>query len=350
MNGEIITHFGSSVAGTLHEGELCARAGRLVPDRIMVSTANHVVNGRAAPTQGAGSGGLRVSEESALVFFAYTAAACWFFPLSLGARLAIFTLNTVAAGVLVLLARVAHGEKSLLPALRDWLPCVLIVLAYRESGLFIQPDATHHLDHLFIVWDRALLGSAWFQSLVAFGSPWLGRFMELAYLLVYPFIPLGCAAVYFAKRKSASERPAAIDRYWTAVLLAVLVSYALFPFFPLTPPRVLFHDFPGGTADSVLRQLNSWVLGRYSVQACIFPSGHVAGAVATALAVRAERPRLGIVFVFAAAMIAASTFYGRYHYGADAAAGALVGVAAFIAARSLSHRSAQAPANSQQSS
>ena len=107
----------------------------------------------------------------------------------------------------MLLARVAPPGKSVLVPLRDWLPCALIVLAYRESGLFIQPDVTRRLDVIFEAWDRVLLGSAWFQSLVAFGSPWLGRLMELVYLLVYPFIPLGFAAVYFSKRGARDAAP-----------------------------------------------------------------------------------------------------------------------------------------------
>lgn len=270
-----------------------------------------------------------------MVFFAYTTVASWVFPLLLSQRFTVFILNALAAAVLFLVARMTSRSKHVLPPLRDWLPCALIVLAYRESGLFIQPDVTHQLDMIFETWDRVLLGSAWFQNIAAFGSPWLGRIMELAYLLVYPFIPLGCAAVYFGKHgaRGATDHAAAIDRFWTVVLIAVLASYALFPFFPLTPPRVLYHDFPSGAADPLLRKLNSWVLDRYSVQACIFPSGHVAGAVATALAVHAERPRWGILFLLAAAVIAASTVYGRYHYSADGLAGTLVGVAAFIAAR-----------------
>lgn len=285
-------------------------------------------------------GGLRVAEKVMLAFFAYTTVASWVFPVSLGTRLTILTLNAIATGVLVLIGRETRRNAPMLLPLRDWLPCVLIVLAYRESGLFIQPDVTHRLDQLFIPWDRELLGSAWFQELVSLGSPWLGRIMELAYLLVYPFIPLGFAAVYFARRGAGNSiaRHAVIDRYWTAVLFAVVACYALFPFFPLTPPRLLFHDLPGGAADPLLRGLNSWVLDRYSVQACIFPSGHVAGAVATALAVHAQRRRLGILFLFLAALIAASTVYGRYHYSADALAGAVVGVAAFVTAQFLARQ------------
>jgi membrane-associated phospholipid phosphatase len=306
---------------------------------------------------------LRVAERVALAFFTYAWVASWFFPISRGERTAILLLNAVAIGVLLLLGRYASPTgSSFLPALRDWLPCVLIVLAYRESGLFLAPDISHRLDNLFIVWDRALLGSAWFKSVAAAGAPWLARIMELAYLFVYPFIPLGFAAVYFAEKRSAPAAAAQLrdsestDRYWTAVLLAVLASYVLFPFFPLTPPRVLFHDLPaaggpGGTAAApLLRHLNFWILGHYSVQACIFPSGHVAGAVATALAVCAVRRRLGIAFIFAAAVIAVSTVFGRYHYTADALAGAALGVGGFLLAKALVRRPPQDPAGIKQPS
>ena len=76
--------------------------------------------------------------------------------------------------------------------------------------------------------------------------------------------------------------------------------------------------------------MNLWVLDRLSVQACVFPSAHAAAVTATALAVRAYLPRLGILFCIAALSVAVATVYGRYHYAADALAGVLVGVAAFM--------------------
>ena len=71
------------------------------------------------------------------------------------------------------------------------------------------------------------------------------------------------------------------------MLLAALFCYAVYPFFPLTPPRLLFHDLPGPAVSPLLRTVNFWLLDAYGVQACIFPSGHVAAVTATALAVRA---------------------------------------------------------------
>ncbi len=273
-------------------------------------------------------GSLRTAERIALAFFIFTTLRA-LVSLPIRERALLVSLNILVAVVIVVLGQAAPAEAGLRGVLRDWLPCVLIVLAYRESGLFIIPDLTHSLDVVFIRWDRALFASAWVQALIAATSPWLERFFELSYLFTYPFVPLGFAAVYFSRRGGAADQERARDSFWTTVLLAVLVSYALYPFFPLTPPRGLYHDLPGAGGHPLLRGMNLWILKYYSVQACIFPSGHVAGGVATALAVRARRPRLGILFLFAAAGIAAGTVFEGYHYAADALAGALVGVAAY---------------------
>ena len=253
----------------------------------------------------------------------------------------------------------------------DLFPALLVLVAYRESGLLLTPDPTHHLDYVFIQWDRVLLQNHFIQAVLQAGTPWLQHYLELAYLLCYPLVPLGVAAVYFATQQSAagvvssnwvdnvappswrhlpagcrrySSEPAAtmskraMDDFWAAVLLATLFCYAVYPFFPLTPPRVLFADVPGPHVAPLLRKWNFWLLDHYSVQACIFPSGHVAAVTAVALAVRKHAPRLGALFLFLAASVALATVYGRYHYAADAVAGALVGIAAYLASQAIQHR------------
>ncbi len=263
-----------------------------------------------------------------------------FFPLTFSQRVAIWALNAGAVAVVILLSRHnGEGRSGVLPLVRAWLPCLLIPFAYRESGLFVRPDTTHELDNLFIIWDRTLLENGFVRGLLSYGAPWLQYYLELAYLLCYPLIPLGFGVLLFARGRATSQRsePPELeklaDSFWTPVLLAVLPCYVLFPFFPLTPPRVLFHDLPGPAVAPLLRNINFWVLDRYSVQACIFPSGHVAAVVGTALAVRAHLRRIGWLFLIAATSVTIATVVGRYHYAADAAAGALVGVAAFWVSR-----------------
>ena len=304
--------------------------------------------------------GLRVGEKILLGFFTYATVASFAFHLSLRERAMLLALNLTVGVVVIALSQTAKGgSDALFAVLRDWFPAVLVLVAYRESGLFITPDPTHHLDYLFIRFDRWLLSSGLILGMLRAGSPWLQYYLEVAYLFCYPLVPLGIGSLYWARAREARfrqvqspgtltpspvllESPAevaggrqsafgekCIDFFWTAVLGAVLCSYFLFPFFPLTPPRTLFNDLPGPAVQPLLRHINLWLLGKYSVQACLFPSGHVAAVIATALAVRKFLPRLGIVFILVALSISVATVYGRYHYAVDAVAGGLVALLAY---------------------
>jgi len=298
--------------------------------------------------------GLRVAEKLAIGFFTYTTIAAFVFPLALRQRLALVALNLLACAVVFLLSRWGMKERSpFLAIVRDWLPCVLILVAYRESGLFFRPDPANRLDQLFVHWDDALLKNPWVLSLLTYCSPWLQRGLELAYLFCYPSVPLALGSLYLARRVAPGVRPAnsaldgsaterrywlAINQFWTAALLAAFSCFVLFPFFPLTPPRELFHDLPGPQVAPLLRGLNHWILGRYAVGASLFPSAHVATVTAMALVIRAYLPRVGVMFLILAGSIALATVYGRYHYAADALAGVLVGIAAFLISRRI-HKS-----------
>jgi membrane-associated phospholipid phosphatase len=317
---------------------------------------------------------LRVSEKLILVFLTYVSAAATFFRVSVTQGLTIATLNLATSGVIALLSRFStdrnirsrgpgkpdqgpvpkpgilrmtltpkNGESELLGVIRDWFPAIVILLAYRESGLLGLPDPSHRLDTLFEGWDRVLLQNPWVLAALNLGSPWLTRYLEFCYSLCYPLVPLGLAALYLL-RECPGLRPdgqfeggRAIDRFWTTVLLALFTCYALFPLFPSSPPRLLFHDLPGPVVHPVFRKLNFWILGQYGIQSSVFPSGHVAAVTATALAVRAHWPRAGTVFAIAAVSVGVATVIGRYHYSADAVAGALIGVVAFLVSSRL-HR------------
>ena len=83
---------------------------------------------------------------------------------------------------------------------------------------------------------------------------------------------------------------------------------------------------------SSIRKLNLAVLDRASVQWNTFPSGHTAASLATALAVGSDMPLAGMMLGVVAVSIASGSVVGRYHYAADAIAGAAVAVLAFMAA------------------
>jgi membrane-associated phospholipid phosphatase len=70
-------------------------------------------------------------------------------------------------------------------------------------------------------------------------------------------------------------------------------------------------------------------VNRASIQVNTLPSGHAAGALATALAVGTIMPFAGIVFLLAALLISIATVMGRYHYVVDTVLGVLVALAAW---------------------
>jgi membrane-associated phospholipid phosphatase len=84
---------------------------------------------------------------------------------------------------------------------------------------------------------------------------------------------------------------------------------------------------------SFARTLNAWVLANASNQWNTFPSGHVAGAMACGLALVPDVPLAGAVVLSLAMLIGVASVAGRYHYAADAVAGVLVALLAFVVAR-----------------
>jgi membrane-associated phospholipid phosphatase len=267
---------------------------------------------------------LQTPERLLLGYFAYLAASVLLVPVGARQRLVVITANLLIAAVLLLVSQRAE-ERRWLRSLRPWLPFFFILVAYRESGLLLSPDPAHRLDFMFIRLDNAILKQPAVLWTLQRGAPWIQHYLEMSYLLCYPIVPLGLASLYLVKERGEAAR----DHFWTAVLLASLTCYFLFPFFPLAPPRELFNDLPGPRVAPLLRALNHWFLGHYAVGASLFPSAHVASTTAMALVMRNYLPRLGWVFVVVAASIALATIYGRYHYALDAMAGILVGMAAY---------------------
>ena len=117
---------------------------------------------------------LRVSEKLALIYLTYVSIAAPFYRVWVTQGFTIAVLNFLATGVITLLGKYSadsgnrqrggllKGRAELGPetqgtsgvasrsvflaTIRDWFPALLILLAYRESGLLFFPDSTHRLD------------------------------------------------------------------------------------------------------------------------------------------------------------------------------------------------------------
>ncbi len=273
---------------------------------------------------------LRSSEWALIAFFSYVAVVSLFLPVNLPRRGAMFA---VMACVFVMCAGLAALERRwrsrVFSMVRDWLPIVLVLVAYREMNWFAHAHGTHALERQWIVWDRSLLHTRGMQALIE-SAGWLGPgFLELCYLLVYGVGPFVVGILYGYHRREL------IDRILLVYLAGTLLAYALFPYFPSDPPRSVFEgmDLPG--VMTPLRRLNLAIVGGYGIHSSVFPSAHVSSAFSAAwglLVLFKEKRWTGWSMMVYAALVAVATVYGRYHYAVDAVAGFAISMIAMLLA------------------
>jgi len=265
---------------------------------------------------------LRASEWITVAYFAYLAGAAAVVP-GIAGQQRRRVIGTAAAVVIAVVAVAALGTPA--GALRDWVPLTYIVLGYRLPALLVT-GTKPVVERWLLTFDRRWLGEdpTWISERAP--RPII-ELLELAYLFCYPMVPIGLACLQAAGFREES------DRFWTAVLLAAFGCYGVLPWLPTRPPRAL-EGAPMRSSGPV-RRFNLRVLGLASIQLNTFPSGHVAASLATALAVWARAPFAGLALGLLALAIAIASVVGRYHYAADALAGAALALLGFVLSRSV---------------
>ena len=224
--------------------------------------------------------------------------------------IALSLLGGAAAAVAPSVPAMALG--GLAVPMRDWWLLVALPLAYWAPAPLVR-SADQRLEARLLAADAAMgLGPA------AGPSPLL----ELSYLLVYPMVPAGLAAVLNAGTITA-------DTFWLATLVSVLPCYGLLPLLPTRPPRALPEPaVEVATGMPLTRRANVRFLEVFGNRWNTLPSGHAAGAAAVALLVWRSGSPLGPAFLLLAAGIALGTVRGRYHYAVDTLLGVALGLAA----------------------
>ena len=286
----------------------------------MTATPNLTLVGATASAPAAAKA-VRPPEWILFAFLLYAPALTFFLPAPDGLRTRLASLNLVIILVYVALISLDVAKPRLvLTVIRDWLPLAMILLAYREMGWFALPHKFTLLESHWVVWDRLVLDHGARALLESLG-PVIPSALEIAYALVYALPPIALGIIYLYGRLKMAEQ------FLTVILLGVLLCYALFPFFPSEPPRVVYAGLDLPSYDTVFRRFNLWMLGNYGIHTSVFPSAHVAGALSSAFGLRLAMPdakRVYRSFFAIAVLIAISTVYGRYHYLTDAACGALI--------------------------
>jgi len=261
---------------------------------------------------------LRTSEWMLLCYFAYVAllSACW--KRSSGLSGGALWILIAAVLTLLLLARVQAYFPVAISRFRDFLPLGLTLVAFEEMNRFAPRHFDGRLEQTWIRWDHVLLHDWHLRAAIeSLGSP-IPIYLEICYLLVYG-LGTYCIVVLYVKHTRQD-----IDRFFVICLTGTLVAYALLPFFPSQPPRVLFPGMDDPTVTSWVRRFNLWILRKASIQVGVFPSAHVSSAFAAAWGMFLLLPRqkrFGWGVLVYAISVSIATIYGRYHYAADVAAG-----------------------------
>ena len=268
---------------------------------------------------------MRAAEWIQIAFFTILVAAAWKSSLARRRQLRVTAFATLAIAAIL----AARFMSYFLPLrfssiVRDWLPAALLLVPYWQIGeFFTEPDSG--IQARLSAFDVFFLKAVRIQPAKATIGPLLAVYLELAYVMVYPLIPLGVAALYLGGMRQH------LDYYWVVVLLATYTCFAVTPFIPALPPRVLSGYAKFEIPPNSVRALNRFVLGRASIQAITFPSAHVAASAAAALVLLRLEPRVGLIFLWVAISIAVATVVGGYHYAADVLFALPVAVAVFVA-------------------
>jgi len=253
---------------------------------------------------------LRSSEWLLVAYFTYVALVSAFY-------ISPWRPFLAAAAVAAVVLGLARSESWF----RDLVPLPLTLAAFEEMDWFTPVVRDHHLEQIWIVWDRRLLDQYGLRTMIESGGRLIPAFLELCYGLVYIAAPLALWALI------ANGRRDRINRFWLAYLAGTLGVYAFFPYFLSEPPRTAF---PGENMPHIvtfLRRVDLWIALHYDIHSSVFPSAHVSSAFSAAwglLATLPERRWIGWTMAAYGVCVAIATVYGRYHYVVDVAAGAAV--------------------------
>jgi membrane-associated phospholipid phosphatase len=261
----------------------------------------------------------RLPEWVLIGFFGYIALLSAFFPNRPNLRYQPLLLFLAIAAGYWALSKIEKGRFAIAIGItRDWLPLLLIFVAFREMELFLPRYYNYHFETEWIRLDQVVLGNWHLREAIESLGKALPFYFEFCYLLVYG-VSYYCIGVLAANADRRS-----IDRFWTVYLTGTLAAYALFPYFPSQPPRYVFPNVDAPTVTTWLRDVNLFLLNQATIHVGVFPSAHVSSAFSAAwglFLVKPQRRIFGWSMLIYAISVSIATVYGRYHYVSDVLAG-----------------------------
>lgn len=247
------------------------------------------------------------------------------------------------AAMVILLSRPGLGVFG--RALREVYPLLLLVPIYSSLDLLNGVDQVRVFDSMVRGWEQDIFGGqvsrTWWQ---ANPSRFLSTLFHLSYFSYYLIIPL--PLVWFAVARDA----ASLRRSVLIIFATFLACYLWFILFPVAGP---YYEFPRPApwfVDNYPARLVYATLSTGSSYGAAFPSSHVAGTVAAAIAGGLGSRRLGLILLVPTVLLTIGVVYAQMHYAVDALAGVLVGIvvslllARLVQDRRINERAGQGPA------
>lgn len=206
-------------------------------------------------------------------------------------------------------------------ALREVYPLLLLVPLYSSLDLLNGIGQVQVYDRLVRGWEQNIFGAqvsqAWWQ---ANPSRLLSTVFHLSYFSYYLIIPL--PLVWFAVTRDAFN----LRRSVLIIFATFLACYLWFILFPVAGP---YYEFPRPAPwflDNFPARLVYATLSTGSSYGAAFPSSHVAGTVAAAIAGWLGSRKLGLILLVPTILLTIGVVYAQMHYAVDALAGALMAV------------------------
>lgn len=237
--------------------------------------------------------------------------------------------GAVASAILLLAWLDSRSRHAGFSIARDWVSLALVLAAYRSLDLFSPANYTFALERSWIVWDHLVLDRWGLRSAIEASGPVLPAYLEFCYLLTSGAGVYGLVVLYVRRNRNLA------GQFLFIYILGTLLAYAMIPWFPSEPPRVVFPLIDSPRVLTAIRRYNLDVLAHAGIHAGVFPSAHVSSTFSAAwgmFAVLPKRQLFGWIFLIYAASVAVATVYGRYHFAVDAIAGIAVSIIAALIA------------------
>ncbi len=224
----------------------------------------------------------------------------------------------------------SYFSGGVLTFLRTFYPLLGYGFAWKELDSLFNLIFPFYGTEIIIKGDMLLFGAHPIIMVEKIFTPWLTETMNFFYLIYFLFIPVPALWLYFSSRRGET-----LD-FLFCVYFAYLSVYLFSIFFPVEGAWIALKDLytmePKGGLFLHLTQL---VQQNGSVRGGAFPSVHVTGCVAAALATFRYNRKMGWVMIFLSPGIILSTVYCRYHHGLDALGGIIWGLTAYLVSKRL---------------